>query len=414
MSELMEKARILNQTTKSLQKQSTAAKNDALLLIADELRRNQDYILQENSLDIEGGKLANWSPSLFDRLLLTQERIQQIIEGLIQLVELNDPIGETIESWNRPNGLSIQSIRVPLGVVGMVYEARPNVTVDAAALCLKTGNCVLLRGSSSAIHTNRALVHIMKQALSKSKISPHAIELLEDTSHETAEELFRLNGYLDVLIPRGGASLIQNVIQKATVPVLETGVGNCHMFIDETASFHMACDIVLNAKMQRPSVCNSVETVLIHQNWPHTQPFIEFLHQHHIEIRGDEVLSSMFPYVKTATEWDWENEFLAPILAAKIVDDTNHAVSHIDQYGTMHSEAIISETQEHVDQFLQEVDAAVVYHNASTRFTDGEQFGFGAEIGISTQKLHARGPMGVKALTTTKSIVKGTGQIRES
>jgi glutamate-5-semialdehyde dehydrogenase len=338
--------------------------------------------------------------------------MEQIVDGVRQLIQLNDPIGETLEAWERPNGLQIETIRVPLGVIGMVYEARPNVTVDAGSLCLKAGNAVLLRGSSSAIHSNKALVQVMRKALEGTAIPADAVQLLEDTSRETAAEMFKLNQYLDVLIPRGGAGLIQTVIQNATVPVLETGVGNCHVFIDESAKKNMAIDIVLNAKLHRPSVCNAAETVLIHENWPYRSELLRNLHEKGVELRGDEKLVSTFPFIHLATEADWRSEFLAPILAVKTVEDVREAIDHIDQYGTKHSEAIISEAPENVQLFFKSIDAAVLYHNASTRFTDGEQFGYGAEIGISTQKLHARGPMGLKALTTTKAIVRGTGQIR--
>jgi glutamate-5-semialdehyde dehydrogenase len=344
--------------------------------------------------------------------LLTEERIEQIVDGIKQLISLKDPIGETIETWERPNGLRIQTIRVPLGVIGMVYEARPNVTVDAGSLCLKAGNAVLLRGSTSALHSNKALVQVMREALAKSPIPEDAIQLLEDTSRETASQMFRLNEYLDVLIPRGGAGLIQSVIQNATVPVLETGVGNCHVFIDESAYEKMAIDIAINAKLHRPSVCNAAETVLIHENWPYVTELVTALHDKGVELRGDERLTSKYSFVKKAVEEDWNTEFLAPILAVKLVGSVEEAIDHIDQYGTKHSEAIISENEKNVQLFFKSIDAAVLYHNASTRFTDGEQFGYGAEIGISTQKLHARGPMGLRAITTTKAIVYGNGQIR--
>jgi glutamate-5-semialdehyde dehydrogenase len=412
MSELIEKAKKLKKASKTMAMLTTEEKNAALAKLAEGISRKKEWILQENEKDIQQGKEQGFSPALLDRLLLTEERIEQIVDGVRQLINLEDPIGETIEAWERPNGLHIQTVRVPLGVIGMVYEARPNVTVDAASLCLKAGNTVLLRGSSSALHSNKALVHVMRQSLEDSPIPADAVQLLEDTSRETASKMFKLNDYLDVLIPRGGAGLIQSVIQNATVPVLETGVGNCHIFIDETAQENMAIDIVINAKTQRPSVCNAIETVLIHKNWPYTFALLQTLKDKGVELRGDGKLSSSYPFVKEATEQDWYTEFLAPILAVKIVSDVKEAIDHIDMYGTKHSEAIISENEEHVRLFFQAVDAAVLYHNASTRFTDGEQFGYGAEIGISTQKLHARGPMGLRAITTTKAIVRGNGQIR--
>ncbi|MFB5166124.1 glutamate-5-semialdehyde dehydrogenase [Parageobacillus toebii] len=412
MNELLIKAEQLQQAAKTLALLSTEEKNEALTRIAEALIKQKEWILQENEKDVALGKEQGLSPALIDRLQLTSERIEQIVDGVRQVADLPDPIGEIVEEWTRPNGLRIQTIRVPLGVIGMVYEARPNVTVDAASLCLKTGNAVLLRGSSSALHSNKALVHVMKEALRDSAIPADAIQLLEDTSREAAQQMFRLNGYLDVLIPRGGAGLIRSVIENATVPVLETGVGNCHIFIDESAQKQMAIDIVLNAKLQRPSVCNAVETVLIHQNWPYISELIETLHARGVELRGDSQLASSYSFIQQAAEADWSTEYLAPILAVKLVQNVKEAADHINRYGTKHSEAIISEQNDNVRFFFQAIDAAVLYHNASTRFTDGEQFGYGAEIGISTQKLHARGPMGLRAITTTKSLVYGTGQIR--
>jgi glutamate-5-semialdehyde dehydrogenase len=413
MSELLDKAKKLRTAAKTLALLSTNEKNEALSLMADHLMKEKDLIISENEKDLQVGKENGLSSSLLDRLLLNEERIAAIVDGIKQLILLEDPIGETIESWERPNGLKIQTVRVPLGVIGMVYEARPNVTVDAGSLCLKAGNAVLLRGSTSALHSNKALVKVMRQALAESKIPVDAVQLLEDTSRETASEMFKLNEYLDVLIPRGGAGLIQTVIQNATVPVLETGVGNCHVFIDESAKAQMAIDIALNAKMHRPSVCNAAESLLIHEDWPFQSDLLHFLHDQGVELRGDKVLASDYSFVNRATEADWHTEFLGPVLAVRLVGDVKEAIDHIDCYGTKHSEAIISEKEESVDLFFKSVDAAALYHNASTRFTDGEQFGYGAEIGISTQKLHARGPMGLKALTTTKAIIRGTGQIRK-
>ncbi len=412
MSELLKKAEKLKIASKKLAVLSAEEKNEALLYMADTIAREKEAILRENEKDIQNGKEKGLSASLLDRLLLTGERIDQIVEGVRQVVALEDPIGEIIEAWERPNGLQIQTIRVPLGVIGMVYEARPNVTVDAASLCLKAGNAVLLRGSTSALYSNKILVQVMHNAFLETAIPADAVQLLEDTSRETASQMFKLNQYLDVLIPRGGAGLIQSVMQNATVPVLETGVGNCHVFIDRTAQENMAIEITVNAKLQRPSVCNAIETVLVHKEWPYIHELFRTLHEKAVELRGDKELAARFPYVIEATETDWSNEYLAPILAVKLVDDIHEAIDHIDRYGTKHSEAIISENQENVRLFFQAVDAAALYHNASTRFTDGEQFGYGAEIGISTQKLHARGPMGLKALTTTKAIIQGNGQIR--
>ncbi|WP_203362568.1 glutamate-5-semialdehyde dehydrogenase [Bacillus sp. REN10] len=412
MSELIEKAKLLKAASLQMSLLSEHEKNQGLEKIAEGLIEQSNFILQENAKDMENGVKAGFSPNILDRLQLSEERIQQIADGVRQLIQLKDPVGEIVEEHETTHGLKIETIRVPLGVIGMVYEARPNVTVDAAALCLKAGNAVLLRGSSSAAHSNQALVKVMKAALQQSPIPEDALQLLEDTSRETASEMFQLNEYLDVLIPRGGAGLIQAVVRQATVPVLETGVGNCHIFIDDSADKQMAIDIAVNAKTQRPSVCNAAETLLIHQDWPHRAAVLEALHKKEVELRGDQHLATEFPFVKGATDEDWGTEYLAPILAVKTVANVQEAVKHIHQFGTKHSEAIISETKENVDWFFRAIDAAVLYHNASTRFTDGEQFGLGAEIGISTQKLHARGPMGLKAITTVKSLVKGSGQIR--
>ncbi|WP_042380846.1 glutamate-5-semialdehyde dehydrogenase [Geobacillus kaustophilus] len=412
MSELLEKAERLKTASQTLAMLSAEEKNEALEQIAQTLDRERAFILQENEKDMAQGREQGLSPALLDRLQLTNERLDQIIDGVRQVASLPDPVGEIIAEWTRPNGLRIQTVRVPLGVIGMVYEARPDVTVDAASLCLKTGNAVLLRGSTSALHSNKALVRVMKEALRTTTVPETAIELLEDTSRETAQRMFRLNNYLDVLIPRGGAGLIRSVVENATVPVLETGVGNCHIFVDESAERQMAIEIVLNAKLQRPSVCNAVETVLIHERWPYAADLLETLHARGVELRGDQRLASAYPFISEATEDDWYTEYLAPILAVKLVADVDEAIGHIRRYGTKHSEAIITENEVNVRRFFQAVDAAVLYHNASTRFTDGEQFGYGAEIGISTQKLHARGPMGLVAITTTKSLVYGTGQIR--
>ncbi|MGG3560695.1 glutamate-5-semialdehyde dehydrogenase [Neobacillus rhizosphaerae] len=412
MSELLEKSRLLKIASKTLGMLSSIEKNEALEKMAKHIQSKKEWIISENAKDIEAGKKNGLSDSLIDRLSLTNERIEQIVDGVRQLIHLEDPIGETIEAWERPNGLRIETIRVPLGVIGMVYEARPNVTVDAGSLCLKAGNAVLLRGSSTAFHSNKALVHTMQEALEGTAIPKDAVQLLEDTSRETASEMFKLNQYLDVLIPRGGAGLIQTVINHATVPVLETGVGNCHVYIDESAEEKMATEIAINAKLHRPSVCNAAETLLIHEKWPYKSELLRALYDREVELRGDATIAADYPFVQQASEEDWHTEYLAPILAVKVVSNVKEAIEHIDRYGTKHSEAIISDNEANVHLFYQSVDAAVLYHNASTRFTDGEQFGYGAEIGISTQKLHARGPMGLKAITTTKTIVRGTGQIR--
>lgn len=412
--ELIEKAKKAKAASAKLAIVTTEDKNNALLAIADELLSQKEYILEKNALDLENGEKNGLSKALLDRLKLNESRLEGIAQGLKEVAELDDPVGEVIEQWERPNGLKIESVRVPLGVVGMIYEARPNVTVDAAALCLKTGNAVVLRGSSSAIESNKALVSVIHQALAKTAIPVDAVQLLEDTSRETASKLFTLKEYLDVLIPRGGANLIKTVVENSTIPVLETGAGNCHVFIDESAQKDMAIEIAVNAKVQRPSVCNASETLLVQKNWAdqHLVDLLKALQANGVELYGDEYVVQRFEEAKQATEEAWATEYLDLVLAVKIVEDVEEAIEHINQYGTKHSEAIVTESEESVKRFFQSVDASSLYHNASTRFTDGFEFGFGAEIGISTQKLHARGPMGLKALTTNKYIIKGTGHIR--
>lgn len=414
MSELITKGKKAKKIANVLGVKTTSEKNDALRQMAQQLLDEKDFILAENQKDLEQGRKNGLSESLIDRLKLTEDRLKDMSTALLQLIQLDDPVGEVIESWDRPNGLKINKVRVPLGVIGMIYEARPNVTVDASSLCLKTGNPVLLRGSSSALYSNKALVAVIHHALEKTEIPVDAVQLLEDTSRETASEMFKLNEYLDVLIPRGGASLIKTVVENASVPVLETGVGNCHVYIDESAEAKMGIEIAVNAKTQRPSVCNAAETILVHKNWArdHFKDLIHSLQDKGVEIVGDKKSQELINEINIATEEDWSIEFLDLKVAVKIVENVEEAIEHINTYGTKHSEAIISETIEHVDLFFKLVDAAAVYHNASTRFTDGFEFGFGAEIGISTQKLHARGPMGLPALTSTKYVVRGNGQIK--
>ncbi|MCY7816091.1 glutamate-5-semialdehyde dehydrogenase [Bacillus haynesii] len=414
MSEVIEKAKKAKVAKEELVHQPTEKKNEALSFIAEALRFKQDEILAENEKDIVRGKEKGVSPALLDRLALTPERLNDMADAVMLLIKLEDPVGETLETIRKDNGLFIENVRVPLGVVGMIYEARPNVTVDAATLCLKTGNAVILRGSSSAINSNKALVRVIREALEQSALPQDAVQLIEDTGRETAKQLFTLNDGLDVLIPRGGKNLIDMVVRESTVPVLETGAGNCHIFIDESAKPDMAEQVVINAKTQRPSVCNAIETVLIHKDWAeeHTKALLQKIEEAGVEIRGDEAVCTMLPSAVPARETDWETEFLAPVVSIKTVAGIDEAIRHIRQYGTRHSEAILTENQENARFFLTSVDAAAVYHNASTRFTDGFEFGYGAEIGISTQKLHARGPMGLKALTSSKYIIKGNGQIR--
>lgn len=414
MSELQIKAKAAQDCARELATKTTAEKDEALLAIAEQLHLEKEYLLSENKKDIDQARSNNTSESLIDRLTLTAERLSEMANGLKQVAALPDPIGESLSKNVRPNDLQIEKVRVPLGVIGMIYEARPNVTVDASSLCLKAGNAVILRGSSSAIHSNTALVQVIQRALEKTAIPAHAIQLIEDTSRSTASEMFTLNEYLDVLIPRGGASLIQAVVKNASVPVLETGVGNCHLFIDRTAETKMAISVAVNAKTQRPSVCNAIETILIDQTWAsaHLTSLLDELAAKGVSFVGDDEIQAHDSRIKPAVESDWTDEFLDLKVALKLVDSVESAIAHIYQYGTKHSESIISEDPANIAMFLNEVDAAAVYHNASTRFTDGFEFGFGAEIGISTQKLHARGPMGLEALTSTKYIVRGSGQVK--
>lgn len=394
---------------------TTKEKNAALLLIAEQLIKDQVIIIDANKKDVNSGRENGLDKSMLDRVMLNEERIETMANGIKSLVDLHDPIGELLEESTLDNGLNVNKIRVPIGVMGMIYEARPNVTIDAATLALKTSNAVILRGSSSAIHSNIALVSSIHRALKKSALPVDAVQLIEDTTRETAQELFQLNDYLDVLIPRGGEKLIQTVIRESTVPVIETGAGNCHAFIDASAKQKMAEEIVLNAKLQRPSVCNAIESLLIHKEW-FNQYGIELLnklHEQDVKIIADEQITKEFPKATLATEDDWAKEYLDLTVSAKLVSNTAEAIEHINTYGTHHSDTIITEDDKSKQAFLQTVDSSSVYHNASTRFTDGFEFGYGAEIGISTQKLHARGPMGLQALTSTKFIVQGTGQVRE-
>ena len=394
---------------------TTEEKNEALVFIAEQLLYDQECILIENNKDLQAGKKNGLTDEVLDRIMLNEKRIEDMSDAIQLLVHLKDPVGETIESITKENGLSINKKRVPLGVIGMIYEARPNVTVDAATLSIKTGNAAILRGSSSAKFSNIALIQSIHKALEKSSIPVDAVQLIEDTSRETAKELFTLKEYLDVLIPRGGKNLIDTVIRESTVPVLETGAGNCHVFIDESAEVEMATQIVLNAKLQRPSVCNAIESIIVHETWfeEHGKELIAVLRKKAVEIYGDETISTASDYVKKATEEDWSTEYLGLSVSVKTVKSVDEAIAHINKYGTKHSESIVTNDDNHAAVFLNKVDAAAVYHNASTRFTDGFEFGYGAEIGISTQKLHARGPMGLQALTSSKFVIQGNGQIRE-
>mgnify|MGYP002509721374 FL=1 len=395
-------------------KLGTDAKNRGLLSVADELLNQSLYLLAENEKDIQAAEERGVKKSLIDRLRLTEQRIEDMAEGLRQIAGLEDPIGEMLEMKTRPNGLRIGRRRVPLGVVGIIYESRPNVTADAFGLCFKTGNAVILRGGSDAINSNLAIVHAVKEGLRKEKLSQDLILLVEDTSRETVQQMMKLRDYIDVLIPRGGARLIASVVENSTVPVIETGTGNCHVYVDASADLEMAVDIIENAKTQRMGVCNACESIVVHEAaaWDVIPKIVERLKFHQVEIRGDERAQKIMTEIVPATEEDWGTEYLDAIVSLKIVDSIEEAITHINRYNTGHSETIITKDYDNALKFQDEVDAAAVYVNASTRFTDGFEFGFGAEIGISTQKLHARGPMGLLALTTTKYVIFGSGQIR--
>ena len=396
-------------------KLGTDAKNRGLLAVADELIAQQEAILEENKKDVEAAQAKGTKQSLIDRLALSEKRIEDMAEGLRQIAALDDPIGEVLYMKTRPNGLRIGQKRVPLGVIGIIYESRPNVTADAFGLCFKTGNASILRGGSDAIHSNQAIVRAVKAGLRKEKLPQDLIRLVEDTSREVVNEMMKMHGRIDVLIPRGGAGLIANVVQNSTVPVIETGTGNCHIYVDASADPAMAADIVENAKTQRMGVCNACESLVVHSAAaPDVLPrIVSKLKAHDVEIRGDERARAVSPEIIPASEEDWGTEYLDAVISVKIVDSIDEAIAHINKYNTGHSESIITKDYNNALQFQDEIDAAAVYVNASTRFTDGFEFGFGAEIGISTQKLHARGPMGLEALTTTKYIIFGNGQIRK-
>ena len=394
---------------------STKVKNEILIKSAKALLDNCQNILDINKEDVEKAKTSGVKDAFIDRLTLTEKRISDMADGLRQIASLNDPVGEFLYGKTLPNGLIIQQKRVPLGVIAIIFESRPNVTADAFGLCLKSGNAVILRGGKEAIKTNIAIVNIFKNVLKECGINENAVQIVENTSHEIANKLMKAHEYIDVLIPRGSARLINTVINNSTVPCIQTGVGNCHIFVDESAKLDDAVNIIVNAKTQRPGVCNAVETLLIHKNVASSVlPNIgKELQSRNVEIRGDETVRQYIANSIPATEEDWATEYEDYIVAIKVVEDLDEVIKHIAKYGTKHSESIITENYSNAQRFLNEVDAAAVYVNASTRFTDGGQFGFGAEIGISTQKLHARGPMGLKELTTTKYVIMGNGQVRE-
>lgn len=413
--ELMQKGQLAKEAAQFLSFVETAEKNRFLNSLSDVLLEKIPEILTENEKDIQIAKSKGMNDNLLDRLRLTPDRVEAIAEGVRQTSGLPDPIGEVLHMWKNEAGLQIGKQRVPLGVIGMIYEARPNVTVDAAALCLKSGNAVILRGGSDAFHSNLALTKLIQATLKAHQFPIGCVQLIEDTSRETVLSLMKLNRYLDVLIPRGGAQLIQSVLNNATVPVIETGTGNCHVYVDQYADLEMAQKIIINGKCSRPSVCNATEKVLVHEKVAQTfLPLLEQrLQQEQVEIRGDEQTLTHLKQGVLATEEDWYTEFLGPIIGIKIVANSDEAIAHIHQHGTKHSEAIVTKDYEESRKFHRQVDAAAVYVNASTRFTDGFEFGFGAEIGISTQKLHVRGPIGLNELTSSKYIIFGEGQIRE-
>ncbi len=412
LTEIGESAKIAK---RALAKLTTGEKNQLLLKAADALKDNYEEILKANEIDLENGKKAGLKDSIMDRLALSKDRIYAMADGLSQIAKLPDPIGEVINMKALPNGLTVGQKRVPMGVIGIIYEARPNVTSDAFGLCLKAGSAVILRGGKEAINSNKATISVFKRAINEMGIDENIVQLIEDTSRETATAMMKMNGYIDVLIPRGGAGLIQSVVKNSAVPVIETGVGNCHVFVDESADIEKAVNIIVNAKAQRPGVCNAAETLIVHKNIAEEflPKAIKALREKNVEIRGDKAVKAIVNDVVDATDEDWATEYLDYILAVKVVNDIDEAIEHITRYSTGHSECIVSENYTNTQRFLQEIDSAAVYVNASTRFTDGNEFGFGAEIGISTQKLHARGPMGLKELTTTKYLIYGNGQIRE-
>ncbi len=415
LEELTRKGKLAKGASYALGIMSTQEKNRALLAMATALRENTDFLLTENAKDVVQAQETGMAKGLIDRLSLNKERIDAMAEGIEQIATLPDPVGETVFENICPNGLTIRQVRVPLGVIGIIYEARPNVTADAAGLCIKAGNAVILRGGKEAVHSNRAIVQVMQNAGTSAGLPEGSINLVENTSRESATALMKLNDYLDVIIPRGGAGLIRAVVDNATVPAIETGTGNCHIYVDKEADLSMAKEIVINAKTQRTSVCNAAEKLLVHQSivGEFLPEMLAVLSDKQVEIIGDAKVCSLFPDATPATDADWSTEYLDLKIGAKSVESLEDAISHINRYNSGHSEAIVTADEASAQQFLKEVDAAAVYHNASTRFTDGFEFGFGAEIGISTQKIHARGPMGLTALTSTKYQIYGNGQVRK-
>ena len=414
MSELILKGQKAKEAAYILANLTTTDKDKALEKMANNLLEKSNEIIEANKKDLEKAIQNGTNKAMLDRLSLDKSRIELMADGLKQIVNLQDPVGEVISMWNRPNGLQIGQKRVPMGVIGIIYEARPNVTCDAAGLCLKAGNAVILRGGKEAINSNIAITKVLREGLKEAGLPEDSVQLIEDTSREVATEMMKLNDYIDVLIPRGGAGLINAVVKNATVPVIETGTGNCHIYIDKDCDFEMAKNIVVNAKTSRPAVCNAAESLVIHQDVAEEilPILVKSLREKDVILRGDEASRKIISDIEAATEEDFYKEYLDYIMSVKIVKDIDEAINHINKHNTGHSEAIVTNSYESSQKFLQRIDAAAVYVNASTRFTDGSEFGFGAEIGISTQKLHARGPMGLKELTTIKYIIYGNGQIR--
>ena len=414
MSKLISMGKDAKKSSTILAKLSSDKKNEGLIKAAEFMMSRKDEILRANSIDLENAKNDGISGALLDRLKLDDERIKAMADGLKDIALLEDPIGEGSETIKRPNGLIIGQRRVPLGAIGIIYEARPNVTADGFGLCLKTGNAVILRGGKEAINSNIASVKIIQDALKECGLPETSVQLIEDTSREVAEEMMKLDDYLDVLIPRGGAGLIKAVLENSTVPVIETGAGNCHVYVDSEADIKMATDIIINAKVQRPGVCNAIEKIVIHKDILESaiKPIVKALKENDVEVRADKEVRKFEKDVLEATKDDWSEEYLDLTIAIKTVDNIDEAIEHINTYGTGHSDSIVTNNYFNSQKFLEQVDSSAVYVNASTRFTDGAEFGFGAEIGISTQKLHARGPMGLRELTSTKYIIYGDGQIR--
>ncbi len=397
-----------------LQRLSSEKKRQMLEAVAEGIVADAADILEENAKDVGRGEENGMHPGMIDRLRLTAERIQSMAEGLRQVAELEDPVGEVLDTFTRPNGLKITKKRVPFGVIGIIYESRPNVTADAFGLCFQSGNAVILKGGSDALQSNKAITDSIRRTLAKCGVNADAVQLIETADREVTSQFMKLNQYVDVLIPRGGAGLIRNVVENSTIPVIETGTGNCHIYVDEYADLDKAIPIIINAKTQRIGVCNACESLVVHRSLkdPFLEKLAQALREKNVEMRGDEEVCGVIKDAVAATEEDYGKEYLDYILSIKIVSNIDEAIAHINQYSTRHSEAILTENEENARKFLDEVDAACVYANASTRFTDGFEFGFGAEIGISTQKMHARGPMGLKELTSYKYTIEGSGQVR--